>query len=78
VGVPAIAPSYSIYIEAGQPGPVVINDALNSVERCQLGEWLEKHPALADLVQRAISLADEAAVTARKEKGTKPSQHGEP
>jgi hypothetical protein len=52
------APFIAIYVEADEPAPCVFSTAARPREQRQLDAWLAENPALADLVDRAMELAD--------------------
>ena len=51
-----IPPSIVIRVEFERAKPIVSSDALNEGEQNRLVLWLREHPALAELVDRALEL----------------------
>ena len=55
----------AIYVEAEEPAPCVLSTATRPSEQRRLRAWLDENPELAELVDRAIKLADREDEDAR-------------
>jgi len=51
-------PYIAIFVEADEPTPSVFSTATRPREQRQLDAWLAENPGLAELVERAMELAD--------------------